>query len=105
MRSAATAPTAAAEAPTPAPDLASAVAALGVNAAMAEGQQQQQQQQQGMVGGSMWTEEFIQQATAQFEQTMRAIMEQQQGLRSTIFVSVQLPYCQNIGYSYLYPSI
>ncbi|KAK4315944.1 hypothetical protein Pmani_012856 [Petrolisthes manimaculis] len=75
MRPAAAAP--------PAPDLAATVAALGVNAAMAEGQQQQNQEQQGMVGGSMWTEEFIQQATSQFEQTMRAMMEQQQGLEKS----------------------
>lgn len=53
----------------PSADLASAMAALGVGAAVSQG------------GGenNIWTEEFIQQATANFEKTMRTLMEQQEG--------------------------
>ncbi|XP_068209870.1 peroxisomal biogenesis factor 19 [Palaemon carinicauda] len=50
-------------------DLASAMASMGVNVA-AGGTEATQ---------NVWTEEFIQQATANFEKTMRALMEQQQG--------------------------
>ena len=50
-------------------DLASAIAALGVGAAAGGSQQ----------GENIWTEEFIQQATSNFEKTMRALMEQHQG--------------------------
>lgn len=52
-------------------DLASMVAAAGINAATVG--------KEGQAGaGDMWTEEFVQQATAQFEQTMRVLMQQQQ---------------------------
>lgn len=47
------------------------VAAAGINAATVG--------KEGQPGeGDMWTEEFVQQATAQFEQTMRLLMQQQQ---------------------------
>ncbi|KAK7069080.1 Peroxisome chaperone and import receptor [Halocaridina rubra] len=48
-------------------DLAAAVAALGVGAATANPSE------------NIWTEGFIQQATANFERTMRELMEQYQG--------------------------
>lgn len=69
-------PPKAAEAPTApsAPvttDLASMVAAAGISAATVG--------KEGQAGaGEMWTEEFVQQATSQFEQTMRMLMQQQQ---------------------------
>lgn len=50
-------------------DLASAMAAFGISAATGGKEEAQ----------NVWTEEFIQQATANFEKTMRALMEQQQG--------------------------
>ncbi|KAG7177148.1 Peroxisomal biogenesis factor 19-like [Homarus americanus] len=57
--------------PAPVGDLASKVAAMGIGAATSAGTDG--------AAGNVWTEEFIQQATSNFEQTMRAIMEQQQG--------------------------
>ncbi|XP_045592503.1 peroxisomal biogenesis factor 19 [Procambarus clarkii] len=57
--------------PVPGADLASKVAALGIQAATSTGSDG--------AAGDVWTEEFIQQATAQFEQTMRSLMEKQQG--------------------------
>ncbi|XP_069943806.1 peroxisomal biogenesis factor 19 isoform X2 [Cherax quadricarinatus] len=57
--------------PAPGEDLASKVAALGIGAATSAGPDG--------AAGNIWSEEFIQQATTQFEQTMRALMEQQQG--------------------------
>lgn len=52
-------------------DLASLVTAAGITAAVG-GQEGQPKP------GDMWTEEFVQQATSQFEQTMRLLMQQQQ---------------------------
>ncbi|KAG0716511.1 Peroxisomal biogenesis factor 19 [Chionoecetes opilio] len=52
-------------------DLASLVTAAGITAAVG-GQEGQAKP------ADMWTEEFVQNATAQFEQTMRLLMEQQQ---------------------------
>lgn len=56
--------------PGPDVDLASKLAAMGIGAAVSDS---------GGAPAPIWTEEFIQQATANFEQTMRALMEQQQG--------------------------
>uniref|UniRef100_A0A0P4WRK6 Peroxin-19 n=1 Tax=Scylla olivacea TaxID=85551 RepID=A0A0P4WRK6_SCYOL len=70
-------PTQASTAPASAPlgtDLASLVTAAGITAAVGGPGGQEGQAKQG----EMWTEEFVQQATAQFEQTMRLLMQQQQ---------------------------
>lgn len=74
--------------PGPDTDLASKIAAMGIGAAIpgsAEG-----------APAPVWTEEFIQQATANFEKTMRALMEQQQGSESFICVFALLLFSEMI---------
>lgn len=58
------------------------MAALGVGAAVSQG------------GGenNIWTEEFIQQATANFEKTMRTLMEQQEGTIFLLFFFFSLSF-------------